>query len=362
MTTLFQKIKTPVIALCLAAITACSNDDNAVENNPANNYVSAEAYLEEVGFKGTILIKKGGEDVLRKGFGWADETNNVLNNPSLIYRIGSVTKSFTSAAIINLKRDGLIESLDQPLSDFDDAFPQGNQITIRHLLTHHSGIPDYVGGIEAYVEENNVFVEREEILEAIVDAITEDGLAFTPGEFFSYSNSNYFILGMLVEELTGMSYQEYLAEKVYTPLGFTNTAKGPNEIIDASRAKGYSNGVEVDSYQMQIAFSAGEIESTIDDLEKWGAAMLGTYYTTQEKQEVFAAPFGQDGVNVPGAGWFTLELEGEKLYHHGGDVAGFTSFLLVAPESDGILILLSNEEGKGEQRNEIMETIVKNEF
>ena len=362
MTTLVKKFRLFIMILFVAILSACSDDDSITQPDPDSDYSSAEAYLEDIGFTGSVLIRRGNEEVLRKGFGSADKANSMENDPSLIYRIGSVTKSFTSAAIVNLKRDGLIESFDQPLSDFTEDFPLGDQITIRHLLTHHSGIPDYVGAINEYVDENNYFIETEEIFDIIVEAIEEEGLLFTPGEFFSYSNSNYLLLGVLIEELTDMSYQEYLQEKIYTPLGLDHTAKGPDEINGAERAKGYNQGVEVDPYQMQIAYSAGELESTLDDLEKWGDAMLGDYLTAEEKQEIFAAPYQEEGVNTPGAGWFTLRINGKLAYHHGGDINGFTSFLMLLPESNSMLILLSNEQNKGDQRNEIMEVIMQNEF
>lgn len=350
-----------MITVLAVAMSACSDNDNDPQPKPAE-YTSAEAYLEEIGFSGSVLIRKGDTDLIRKGFGMADNSSSIPNDPSLIYRIGSITKSFTSAAIVNLKRDGLIENFDQPLSDFNDEFPHGDQLTIRHLMTHHSGIPDYVGTVEAFAKQNNYFFDTGEIFEIITESIEEDGLIFTPGEFFSYSNSNYLILGILIEELTGKGYQEYLQEKVYEPLNLFNTGKGPDEILDAKRAKGYNNGLEVEAYQMQIAFSAGEIESTLSDLEKWGDAMLSDYYTNEEKEAVLVTPIGQDGVNAPGAGWFTLNIQNQVIYHHGGDIAGFTSFIALIPESNGLIILLSNEQDKGEQRNQILETIMKNEF
>ena len=362
MTTLVERIRLSIMVLLVAVMSACTDDDSITLPDPVSDYVSAEDYLKDIDFTGSVLIRNGSTDILRKGFGMADKANNIQNKPSLIYRIGSVTKSFTAAAVVNLKRDGLIESFDQPLSDFDEEFPYGDQITIRHLMTHHSGIPDYVGAVDAYVEENNYYIETEEIFEIIVEAVEEDGLAFTPGEFFSYSNSNYLLLGVLIEELTDMSYQEYLQEKVYQPLGLKNTAKGPNEIIGTERAKGYDQGMEVAPYQMQIAYSAGELESTIEDLEKWGDALLGDYFTEEEKQVVFAAAYEEEGVNTPGAGWFTLKIEEQLVYHHGGDIDGFTSFLILVPESNGLIILLSNEQDKGEQRNQIMEVILQNEF
>ena len=113
---------------------------------------------------------------------------------------------------------------------------------------------------------------------------------------------------------------------------------------------------------MQIAFSAGENESTIADLEKWGDMMLTNYYTAEEKQAIFSAPAGQEGVSTAGAGWITQNINNQIIYHHGGDIDGFTSLLVLIPESNSLIILLSNEQDQGEQRFQIMETIMNNEF
>ncbi len=360
MKTQIQKLTLLFTLFLAVAISGCNKDDSPPA--PIPDYTSAEDYLKELGFTGSVLIRKGNTDLLRTGFGMADKVNNTPNAPMLIYRIGSITKSFTSAALVNLKRDGLIESFDQPLSDFSDDFPMGDQITLRHLMTHHSGIPDYVEAVEAYAAANNYFFEPEEIFEIVTEALEEEGLKFTPGEFFEYSNSNYLILGVLIEELTGKTYQGYLQEKIYGPLDLINTGKGPDQIMDNNRAKGYNADSEVGAYQMQIAFSAGEMESTIADLEKWGDMMLTDYYTAQEKQDIFSAPAGQEGVSTAGAGWFTQNINNQVIYHHGGDIDGFTSLLVLIPESNSLIILLSNEQNKGEERFQIMETIMNNEF
>lgn len=343
-------------------ISGCKKEEETHPQAKPIEYVTADSYLKEIGFTGSVLIHKNGNDLLRKGYGKANRLNNTPNDPSLIYRIGSITKSFTAAAVVNLKRDGLITSFDQKLSDFSKDFPFGDQITIRHLMTHHSGIPDYVGPVEKYAKEHNYYFDTDEIFEIIEESIDENGLAFTPGAYFSYSNSNYFILGVLIEELTGISYEAYLQDKIYTPLNLIKTAKGPDKITGNERAKGYHNHIEVGSYQMQIAFSAGALESTITDLEKWGNAMMSNYFTEKEKQVLLAPPIGQNGINVPGGGWFTLNVADQVVYHHGGDIEGFTSLLVFLPKSNGLIILLSNEQDKDLERHLIMNAIIKNEF
>ena len=351
-----------VIGITLSLFTACKKDDDSSSNTSKTSYPGAAKFLEEEGFSGSVLVRKGDNYVVEQGFGWADKANNVENNVELIYRIGSVTKSFTAVGIMHLKRDGLIDNLDQTISDFAPDFPQGDKITLRHLMTHHSGLPEYVEAFEDAADNQGLIVVTEDILEAIEEAVADEGLLFEPGAGFNYCNSNYMMLGLLIEELSGKSYQEYLEEKVFGPLNISNTGRGADKIEGANVARGYYNGAEVGAYQMNIAFSAGYLESTIADLELWGDAMMGDYLTEAEKQELFAAPHPSGQYLTPGMGWFTETIDNKVVYHHGGDIDGFTSLLAFVPESNSMLILLSNEQDKAEQRAKILETIVKNEF
>lgn len=349
--------------LMIGSIACGDDDDQVITDIPApDQYTTAEAFLQTQDFRGSVLIRKNGQDVIRKGFGMADAAAGMPNDVSKVYRIGSMTKAFTSAGIVHLKRDGLIDSYDQPISDFVDDFPSGDQITLRHLLTHYSGLPDYVGAIEDAVASQNLFVTPEDILDIIAESVADEGTLFAPGTQFSYSNSNYLLLGLLIEDLSGMDYHDYLQAKVFTPLGMTNTGLGADDITLTTHAKGYSDQSVVAPYPMQIAFSAGDLESTIGDMEIWANAMMGDFFTADEKAEVFAAPYGQDDVNTLGFGWFTIKIDSKLMYHHGGDIDGFTSLIALLPESQGTVILLSNEQDKGEQRNTILETLAQYEF
>jgi len=169
--------------LVLAGLLSCSDDNEVTPAplTPPTDYTTVQDLLVDLDFSGSVLVQKNGQDLLREGFGLADVSGNLPNDPSLSYRIGSVTKAFTAMAIVQLMRDGLIEDFDQKLSDFDDEFPFGDQITLRHLLTHNSGIPDYVGPVEDFVEENNYFITPEEIFDIISESLEEDGLLYTPG-------------------------------------------------------------------------------------------------------------------------------------------------------------------------------------
>lgn len=356
-----RKLHYFLLLALLVAFSACNDDDNDTTPIPTE-YTTAEALLQEKGFQGSILIRKGGTDFLRKGFGMADAQNGIANDPSLIYRIGSMTKAFTAMGIVSLKRDGLIESYDQPLSDFDDEFPRGDEITLRQLLTHYSGLPDYIDPIENAVASSGHYFAPEDIYDIIKESAGEDGLLFDPGTQFAYSNSNYLILGLLIEELTDMDYNDYLKLRVIDPLGLSQTEIGEDNISGEDFARGYRNGAEVAPYQMQLAFSAGEYVSTISDLEKWGDALMGnSFLSAEEKAEVFAAPYTEDDFFTVGMGWFTIKLDGTLLYNHGGNIDGFTSIIALFPETNSMIIMLSNVEN-WEPVNEVLETLVENEF
>ncbi|MEP2023275.1 MAG: serine hydrolase domain-containing protein [Reichenbachiella sp.] len=340
---------------------SCSDDSPETQIQTA--YTNADDFLETLDFSGSVLVRDGDLDLVRKGYGFADRSAEVLNSPELIYRIGSMTKAFTAMGIVLLKRDGLITSYDQPISDFASDFPYGDKITLRHLLTHHSGIPDYLYVIEDLAVNQGQFFSPDYIFEIVVESLSEDGLDFEPGANYSYSNSNYLMLGLLIENLSGMTYHEYLNLKINVPLGLEKTEKGPDVMDSAPYAKGYLNGVETNPYQMQLANSSGDLVSTIDDLEKWGDALMGEeFLTVAEKEEIFAAPYDEDGYYTVGFGWFTIKINGKIMYFHGGDIDGYTSLIGLLPESNSMIILLSNEEDKGEQRNLIQETLPKYEF
>ncbi len=345
----------------VVAISACSDDDSNLQPVKVD-YTTPETYLKEIGFTGSALIRKGNTDILRQGFGMADIARNIQNDPSFVYRIGSMTKAFTAMAIVSLKREGMIESYDQTISDFDPEYTHGDKITLRHLLTHYSGIPDYISPIEDAVNNENQFFTPEDIYDILKESSEEDGLLFEPGTQWSYSNSNYLILGILIEELSDMSYHDYLQEKVFNPLGLSNTGRGENAIEGEGFAKGYLGEREVSPYQMQLAYSAGDLVSSIEDLEKWGDALLGdSFLTESEKAEVFAAPYGQDDFFTSGMGWFTISIEGTIFYNHGGNIDGFSSIIALLPESNSIIVLLSNQQD-WTPMNESIEVIVKNEF
>ncbi len=358
MTTLHKLLVASAIGLVILFTSCSTNDDN---NTPAINYTTAENLLADTNFNGYAIITKNGNDLVRQGFGLANENTALPQDYELAYRIGSVSKTLTAAAIIQLKRDGYISNYNQTLSEFDSEFPFGNQISITQLLSHQSGIPDYQFVVEDATEQG-YFFDEEDIYEVIIELISENGLNFTPGSGKQYSNSNYLIAALLVEELTDMSYHDYIQQNIFNPLQMTNTYRGTDNINPSTHAEGYNNGNTNSVYPMNLAFGAGDFSSTPKDMETWTNAVKTNWFTTTEKDEIFAKDVPSGYVDF-GLGWFTTQEGNTTLYWHGGDIDGYWSMIGFVPEHNATIVLLSNQQDdSGEQRNTIIQQLLTNEF
>lgn len=358
MTTLIKSLSS--LAMCMLLLcTSCSNDDD--HGLPSESYTTPEDLLTDVDFQGYAIITKNNSDLVRRGFGLANESTALPQDYELAYRIGSVSKTLTGAAVIQLKRDGYITSFSQTLDEFDPEFPQGDEITIAQLLSHQSGIPDYQFVVEEATEQGYYF-DEEDIYEVIIEMIEENGLNFEPGAGKQYSNSNYLISALLVEELTDMTYHEYIQQKILDPLQMSRTKKGVNMINPNTHAEGYNNGNPNSIYPMNLAFGAGDFSSTPKDMETWVNAVKSDWYATDEKDEIFVQDV-QSGYVDFGLGWFTSQEGNTTLYWHGGDINGFWSLIGFIPEHNATLILLSNrQDDTGKQRNTIIQQLLTREF
>lgn len=348
-----------VLSLCmLTFMSSCSNDDDI---SSTINYSTAENLLNNIDFKGYAIVTKNGNDLVRKGFGLANNSTAMPQGYDVAYRIGSVTKTLTAAAIMQLKRDGLISSLNQTLDEFDTEFPNGSEITIAQLLSHQSGIPDYQFVVEEAYNQGET-LDEEDIYEVIIALILENGLNFSPGSNKQYSNSNFLIAALLVQELAQMSYHDYIQQNISNSLLMTDTYKGTSVINVNTHAQGYNNGSVNSIYPINIAFGAGDFSSTPKDMETWTNAVKTNWFTDTEKAEIFAQNVPSGYVDF-GLGWFTTQEGNTTLYWHGGDIDGYWSMIGFIPEYDATIVLLSNQQDDtGLQRNTIIEQLLINEF
>lgn len=292
----------------------------------------------------SLAVVQAGKITYAKGYGVADLENGVAATPDTVYEIGSLTKQFTAALILQLRDEGkfaLDDSIQKYLPNVPDAW---KGVTIRHLLTHTSGIKSYTS------MPTFEHVMREPLQDgAFLSFVGAEKLEFAPGEKFSYDNSGYFLLGLLIEKITSKSYRDVLRERIFQPLGMIHSEVNDPSAIIAHRARGYeprpgkgpSNATYID---MGWPYAAGALVSTVGDLAKWDAALYGDRPVQQTSwQQAWSPSKLNDGTAYPyGFGWSLAKLNGISTVEHGGEIPGFNSYILRVPEKKLTVIVLCN--------------------
>ncbi len=292
-----------------------------------------------------IAINVGGETVLDKGYGYADLEKKISATSETIFRIGSVTKQFTAVAVVQLQVAGKFALEDEITSVLKDYPAPPKPITIRQLLQHTSGIhnftnlPSYIGNMPDDVTHAD-----------LVARFSGLPLDFDPGTKWNYSNSGYYLLGMIVENASGETYADYLSQHVFAPAGLKHTMY---EAPDGSgRAQGYRRNnkelVIAGPLSMTQPFSAGSLVSTAGDLVAWQRALVdGKLQPPDMLTRITSdlAETGDDRSAKYGYGIGVSTMDGRKVISHGGGINGFTSLLSYFPETDRTIAILANTEG-----------------
>jgi len=294
-----------------------------------------------------VLIARDSKILYRKGFGLADVGNCVPVTPETKFRIGSVTKQFTAAAILKLQEAGLLNVQD-PIAKYLPEYPRGDEVTIHHLLTHTSGI-------HSFTEKPNFMetVTVERTSEEMVDWFKADSFDFNPGEQWHYNNSGYFLLGYIIENISGKSYGEYLKEALFDPLGMHDTGVHNSHDILENEAYGYSyiDGTfqKALDWDMSQAGGAGALYSTVLDLYRWNEAVFGGEVLTEESLQAAFTPVTLNDGTVPrdlgagyGYGWIISEFRGQQEINHSGGLQGFVSYLTRLPGINATVTVLHN--------------------
>lgn len=293
-----------------------------------------------------IGVKKGDQILLARGYGMADVENGVPATAETVYRIGSVTKQFTAAAVMQLVEAGRV-ALDAPMTDYLPDFPtQGHEVTVRHLLTHTSGIKSYTS-LESWQPKMRLDLSDEELVALFQD----EPFDFAPGERFLYNNSGYYLLGMLIEAASGQTYRDYLNEHVFGALGLSGSSYCDERPIIAHRAEGYeiASGVLVNDapLSMNQPGAAGALCSTVLDLLSWSVALRSGDVVAPESYEQMAtsATLSDDSETGYGFGLSDGELDGHASVAHGGGINGFNTMLAHYPGADLDVVVLVNTNG-----------------
>jgi CubicO group peptidase (beta-lactamase class C family) len=329
------------ICLSLAGFTVVAQPEDRLSKS-IDSLVSPQFTGNQPGAE--ILIAKKGQIVYKKGFGSANLELNVPVQPDMVFDLGSITKQFTAAAILQLVEQGKItlqDSLQQYIKDYPS---KGYRITIENLLTHTSGIPDYM-----QMDTGDPYAERKDFKpKEIIDLFKALPLQFEPGTRFSYSNSGYFLLGYIIEQITGESYYQYVREHILVPSGLDHTFfNQPGKIIP-----GHVNGYKkegglykkADYWSATLPYAAGDLVSNAADLFKWHQALYAGKVLKKETLHRAVTPFIlKNGSSAGyGYGWYQKDFNSVKSIGHGGAITGFLTDEMYYPDEDVYVVILCN--------------------
>ena len=303
-----------------------------------------EESMERLQVPGTsVAIQKDGELILARGYGLADVENRVAATEHTVYRIGSVSKQFAAATIMQLVDQGRV-ALDEPAATYLPDYPWGEfRTTVRQLLDHTSGIKGYTE-MPVFWEEGRNDLSHERMIEIM----SEPPLEFEPGDRFQYSNSAYYLAGLVVENVTGTTWPEFVQNEVFRPLGMRSSHYLYNDPIVPNRAEGYrvEDGVLLNDapLSMHLPFSAGALGSSVSDLIRWVNALTSGEVVTELSTRAMTTrgKLNDGSDNGYGLGLFIGELSGHKKIEHGGGINGFLSQLSWYPDDDLIVAVLTN--------------------
>jgi CubicO group peptidase (beta-lactamase class C family) len=315
--------------------TSCFAQDRARMEEVVQTYVQNKTFM------GAVLVARDSDVILSKGYGSANLEWNVPNTPSTKFRLGSITKQFTAASILLLEERGKLK-LDDPIKKFvPDAPGEWDRITIYNLLTHTSGIPNFT----SLPDYKSLKLDEMPVAKTIA-TVRDKPLDFLPGEKMSYSNSGYLVLGHVIETVTGASYEKFVTDNIFTPLGMKDSGYDSNTAIIARRAAGYmpsaAGPVNAGFIHMSIPHAAGALYSTTEDLLRWEQGLFGGKVVSPASLAKMTTPFKNDyalGVVVQTA-------SGRKVVQHGGGIDGFNTFLAYYPDDKLTVAVLANINGQ----------------
>ena len=308
-----------------------------------DEYMTAAARVNR--FSGSILVARNNQLVTSKGYGMANLETQTPNSAQTKHRIGSLTKQFTAMGIMMLQERGKLNVNDSVCKYLAACPALWQPVTVRHLLTHTSGIPNYTD-FPDFAQTRLQTVNPV----SFVETFKNKPLEFVPGEKFNYSNSGYYLLGLIIERASGKPYAEFLRENIFIPLGMTNTSYENIRTPGINHAVGYSPQgdtlVKASFVDVSIPFSAGALSSTTEDLLRWDAALYTTKLVSQKSLDEIFTPFKSNY----GYGWGITKQYNRRVVAHSGGITGFTSFIARFPDDRVTVIVLSNNEDAPSQK------------
>jgi CubicO group peptidase (beta-lactamase class C family) len=345
-------MKTGISIVFIILVSSCTAFNQSLNNKQLgaefDKILSEQFKSGETGC--AALVAQKGQIIYKKAFGMANLELNVPMQPDMVFRIGSITKQFTAVAILQLMEQGKL-SLQDDITKFIPDYPtQGYKITIENLLTHTSGIKSYTD-----VPEFAQYARIDKTPEEVINLFKNLPMEFAPGTKWNYSNSGFFLLGYIIEKASGKTYPQYLEDNFFKPLGMTNSYFGSDSKIIRNRASGYQPGdsgiVNAEIMSMTIPYSAGSIQSTVEDLFKWNQAVHSYKLVKKETLDKAFTEFKlTDGKGTGyGYGWSLSQLQGSPTIEHGGGINGFLTSGVYLPKEDVFVAVFSNSNSESPQ-------------
>jgi CubicO group peptidase (beta-lactamase class C family) len=309
-----------------------------------------DAYLsglaEPYPFRGAVLVARGRDVLLSKGYGLADLSTGIPNTPHTLYRIASVTKQFTALAVLKLQELGKLKVSDRVCEHIASCPAAWESITVEHLLLHTSGLrAEYASS--ARPSSSTTTLSPEQVIGLFRDWPTRS----PPGSQWTYSNAGYALLGYLIERLSGDSYAEFLRRHILDPLGLSETGYDVRRSTARAHAAGYVGVTDVPAgfFDVSLSYAAGGMYSSVRDLYRWNRFLLtGTpaIVDAATLDQMFTPRVQIDPKRIDspwyGYGWFVYTPATDRTYLHDGLIHGFSSFNLIKPRDQLSITVLTN--------------------
>jgi D-alanyl-D-alanine carboxypeptidase len=339
----FQTFSLSLLLLCFLVPNSFSQTAAAHSKTElAMSREMASVYKPDIPGAAVIVVKNN-RVIFRRGYGLANLELKTPIKPEMVFRLASVTKQFTAVAVMMLVERGRL-SLDDDLTKFFPDFQTGGKkITIENLLTHTSGIKDYLDKLWTERMREDFRPQK------LIELVKNDGLEFEPGTKEAYSNTNYTLLGLIIEQLSGKSYGQFIEDNIFKPLGMKHSYFEELQEIIPNRVSGYARVkegfVNAAYFSVTQMYAAGGVCSSVDDLALWDAAVNSDKLLKASSIKRIFTPYKlKNGeTSAYGYGWAVSQLQGRPIASHTGGVPGFTTYVLHMPEDHLYVAILSND-------------------